>query len=656
MRKLLLLGLAMGLGTITMAQNAANQIENSARKQRQAITVQDASPMANPVQYQSPYTPKGVTDVEPIDLFSSLNVYTLLVQEQTCITYNEDIDAIMFTARGHTGVLGTGNTICTAVSTDKGATFSSAVSADPPTEGNNRYPSGAIYNPAGNTDPANAFKVMHAPITGGSGWLGNDFATNNWANSAPYHEFRPADPAGDMLIRGGLDVDANGYAHTAAVEYVSGGTYGKGFIFKGAFDAAAGGFKWTDQELEVPWYFSVSSGTYEFLTNPNVAFSPDGSVGYAMFGGSDARAAADDLTGYQPIIYKTTDMGTTWELMDMLDLKNRPEMIGEGMLPNGLWARVWPLRRTWTAAEQIYKPWFAEADIVVDYNGDLHIFALCQGTYSDHPDSLGYTFTYDKGALFEIYNVGQGNDWYVRYIDTLDTRDVAAEESGYGAGSDAVGWDMRLQASRSADGKAVFAIWTDTDFLFFGEEINLYPDVRGWGHDVVNGLFTDVKDFTNQGATYGENYFMFVSPTCIDHGAGTWEVPVTKSDIRTTNDPGQPVYHDYLKGGLKGTGIIFEPADFIYGVGVEQVANVKEIEAYPNPVSETLTIDVTLNKAADMTVEMTNILGQSVYSNTTKANAGLNSLNVNVANMQAGIYFYSVVVDGKKSTNKVVVR
>lgn len=40
-----------------------------------------------------------------------------------------------------------------------------------------RYPSGVLYNPAGNTDPNNAFKLFQAPVTSGSGWILNRFTT-----------------------------------------------------------------------------------------------------------------------------------------------------------------------------------------------------------------------------------------------------------------------------------------------------------------------------------------------------------------------------------------------------------------------------------------------------------------------------------------------
>lgn len=579
-------------------------------------------------------------------MFSSLNVYGILYSEQTCMSYNQDIDALMFAFRGHTGVVATGNDICAAISTDGGTTFT-AGSAASPNQGNNRYPSGTIYNPTGNTDPANAFKVIAAPVTDGTNWIGTNFATNNWTNTGLYNELMNSVLGNDLMYS--LCTTPGGFAHGASVDYVVGGTDCIPYIYRGTFDAASNGFKWDTTRLTKPYYFTTSDATYNFATRPTIAFSPDGAVGYAMFIGSDNRADEADLTSYQPIIYKTVDEGATWEKMAMLDLKNNPVLVGQGLLPNGTWDRLWPLARTWNASEQIYKPMFSDADIVVDYNGDLHIMALCLGASSDHPDSLAYTFIQDKGLMFEIYNVNRGDEWYVRYIDTLETKDVAAEESGYGAGSDAIGWDHRVQASRTADGKAVFAMWSDTDSEFFGETINLYPDVRGWAHIVDEGLFSGVIDFTNQGATYGENYFMFVSGTAIDLGDHRYEVPVSKSDIRTSNDPGQPVFHSYLKG------IVFD--GFPFGVGAEERSlSVNSLNARPNPAANQVNIDVNVTKASILSVEFTNLLGQRVYQSQVNANAGANSYPVNVANWQSGVYFYSIVADGQRTTKRVVIK
>lgn len=478
-----------------------------------------------------------------VPLFSSQNIYTAQLVEQTCIAYNPDINTLMFTARGHSGVLGTGNDICTAVSTNGGISFTNAVGATAPSQGGNRFPSGTLFNPAGNTSPLYAKKVFTAPIANGAGWVGNNFATNNWSNNSLYNQFRSASSMGDMLIRGGLDVDANGIAHQAAVEFNSTSTYAKGFIFKGVYNVSSGAFIWTDQNVNVPAYVNSNNNEYILRANANVAFSPDGSVGYAMFIGSDNRATTNNLTSYQPIIFKSTDMGASWQLLDKLNLTNNPVMDGT----SGDWDGIWPLRRTAGLADPTYKPCFAEHDIVVDNNGNLHIIALCKGAFSDHQDSLEYTYTLEKGALFDISNIGQGNQWNVRYIDSLDTRDVSASESGYGSGSSALGWNHRLQASRSADGKVVLAVWSDTDFIFFAEEVNLFPDIRGQAYRVTDGYSSPVVDFTNMGPSFGENFFHFVSPVCMTSGL-IYTVPVTKTDIRTSNDPGMPVYHSYLNG------------------------------------------------------------------------------------------------------------
>lgn len=647
MKKIFLFLAVIGMTSIVTAQTRVYQAENKLQKQSLRGLVQDATPMLAPESYQKPITPKAVNEVEPISIFSSLNVYGILYPQQTCIAYNADINAIQFSFRGNPGALGTGNDICTAISTDGGATFTGGVSANP-NGGNNRYPSGDIYNPAGNTDPANAFHVIAAPITDGSNWVGTNFATNNWANSDLYNHILESVIGNDLMYS--LNAQSNGYAHGISTDYEVGGANVIPYIYRGTFSDTEGGFQWDTTKLAIPFLKAPGDQTYVFMTRPTIAFSPDGMIGYAVFTGSDARADINDATGYQPIIYKTIDAGTSWDKMEMLDLVNNPILIGDGLLPSGLYDRVWPLSQTAGTANEIYKPFFNESDVVVDYNGNLHIMAIIKGTYTDHPDSLGYSFTYDNGTLFEIYNVSQSDEWYVRFIDTLETDVVEDAESGYGAGDDAQGWDHRLQASRTADGKTVFAVWTDTDSEFFTEEINLYPDVRAWGHRVDEGLFTRVMDFTKQGATYGENYFMFVSGTTISHDDGSYEIPVSKSDIRTTNDPGSAVYHSYLKG------IVIEATDFEFGIGIEEASTITAMKAYPNPVTESLTVEVNLNKASNVTIEVTNLLGQNVYTLNTNGVSGVNKFKVDVTNMQTGVYFYSATVDGHKSIDKVVVK
>ena len=72
--------------------------------------------------------------------------------------------------------------------------------------------------------------------------------------------------------------------------------------------------------------------------------------------------------------------------------------------------------------------------------------------------------------------------------------------------------------------------------------------------------------------------------------------------------------------------------------------------AYPNPaeVGESLTIPVSLAKAGDATIKIYNTLGQEVkVINSKDLISGVNNINVNTANLNAGVYLYSLELNGK---------
>jgi hypothetical protein len=67
-------------------------------------------------------------------------------------------------------------------------------------------------------------------------------------------------------------------------------------------------------------------------------------------------------------------------------------------------------------------------------------------------------------------------------------------------------------------------------------------------------------------------------------------------------------------------------------------------------------IPVNFKQAGDATVTITNLIGQVVYSKTfTNNSIGLNNLEVNMNNANAGVYIYSVETEGYKITNKMIV-
>lgn len=635
MKRVLLVGLVIGIGVSGFSQtyltNATKRMQNSPR------ALQDPTVTGNPLQYVRPNLPKAASEVDKVKISSSLNIYTVLVEEQACMAYNPDLDLIMMTHRGETNVIGTGNDLINSTSTDGGNSFNSTVAITAQGGKLHRYPSGVIYNPAGNTNVNDAFSVMAGPYTIGA-WEGNFFASTTFGGANAIESTIGTTGAGDLLTRNGMTIDNTGSVHMVGLQYVgtSGPTSFLGYVYKGTFDNANNKFNWTSQTLYPDIVKGTDGAYYMSYTQINTAWAADGSVGYVYFIGSDARAGSDRCS-YQPVVYKSTDGGETWNLMAYIDLKNNSVME----------PYLYPLKREWSTGGTV-KPMFAETDGVVDANGNLHIFTLAKGAYSDHIDSIGYTYTYEKGAIFELYNEGQGDNWSVNYIDTLEARDVPKEESGYGSGEDALSWGHRLQASRSADGKVVFATWTDTDIEFFGTEINLYPDILAYARHLDYGA-AEVKNFTRNSNIYGEAFYNYAAEVVINDGT-SWKIPYSITDIRTTNDPGLPVTFYYVKD-LK-----FELSDF--PVGIESVEGiVNNVNVYPNPTNGTTTFTIDVATASNVEITLTNLVGQTVRNIVHKnVSAGSHQFTTNLSDLKAGVYFYNVIAGEGRVTRKLVVR
>lgn len=588
-------------------------------------------------------TVKGTSEVKKVFMGSSRNAFTLLVAEQTCMYYNKEVDAIMGTFRGNDkanagtlGTLGNGNDVCTYWSTDGGETFTGKIALVGTTVLRGRYPSGIIYNIPGNTDPNNAFSIVAGPITNGAGW------TNTFLSSIQYNgqnldkKFIPVSAMGE-LVREGLTVLPNGDAFICSMKNANDGvnfTTLQPIVKKGVFNSNTYAWDWTEQD--VPSDFWMNGGLPEGTTTANMAFSPDGSVGFLMTIGVDSRATT--TKGYFPILHKTTDHGATWQLFDYVDYSALPDVF----------ENIWSTLKTGSVAV----PFFTEADLTVDAAGNPHIMALCQGHYSQHPDSLGYTYLYEVCSAFEFSH--ENGQWFSHFIGHLKTRDVPGADSPYATTPPPnVGWDMRMQASRTTDGDKVFAVWTDTDWQFWSLEdsTNLYPDVMMWGRDVSSNLNTAVKNVTYLEDGMGECHFMFVSPITRDV-AGVYSVPLSISDINTSSlNADEPINHFLLKGAE------FTEADFNVLGNQKTDKSAMSISNYPNPFNGKTNIDLNLTKASSVVVTVNSITGQQVSSvNYGMMGAGAQTIVFDASKLTPGIYFYTVNAGDQKATNKMIIK
>lgn len=88
--------------------------------------------------------------------------------------------------------------------------------------------------------------------------------------------------------------------------------------------------------------------------------------------------------------------------------------------------------------------------------------------------------------------------------------------------------------------------------------------------------------------------------------------------------------------------------EFVNGVGIEEVKNVTDFKVYPNPAVNVANVSFNLVDASDVTVEVFNSNGQSVYTAAQgKMNVGTQSVSINTTEFAAGVYMVNVRSNGQ---------
>ena len=130
----------------------------------------------------------------------------------------------------------------------------------------------------------------------------------------------------------------------------------------------------------------------------------------------------------------------------------------------------------------------------------------------------------------------------------------------------------------------------------------------------------------------------------------TFTIPMTVSI--PTDKQLDPMQHFYVSG------IEFTTEDFID----PSVLSVKNTEAinhslavFPNPATDNINIEVSAQNNGTATVELLNVVGQLVDTQSINLNAGVNRTNIEVSNLVSGVYFVRATVNGVSSTSRVIV-
>jgi hypothetical protein len=78
---------------------------------------------------------------------------------------------------------------------------------------------------------------------------------------------------------------------------------------------------------------------------------------------------------------------------------------------------------------------------------------------------------------------------------------------------------------------------------------------------------------------------------------------------------------------------------------------------YPNPVRDFTSFKVYLAKSSKVTIDVLNVMGQTVMSmDKGMVNSGAQSYTIDCSGLTAGIYFYTVKINGESFTHKMIVK
>ncbi|MDP2722506.1 MAG: T9SS type A sorting domain-containing protein [Bacteroidales bacterium] len=649
MKKLLLFVLAFGIGFSSFAQ-VNRLVKKDTKAPRTELKMEAAPKISSDITNNDQPTKKtemlNGRAVSFIPMGQSGNAYGLYGNSRTYLWADPNVNSVVFTHRmtGEAELEGNSR-LAYDVSTDGGATFTNNVQVYTPLGAGTpypiaaaRYPQGAIINPEGNTDPANAYYTYFACTldqSNGGSWGGYGYGSN------VLNETDPPAPSQVNLTTGGgyyrlipdaLTVTTKGVSWYVepSTDYSTGSSEYSGELIVGKGEIVDGAIEYEESLIEF-------MAPLEGINDCKIAFGPDGMTGYILIM-TDGASDPLPFTSYHPALLKTTDGGATW---------SNPIQVQFGGV-DGIEA----IKYYWTdeliESLDAYEPGFNRdevwynmgfhSDIVVDEYGNPHITGLLTVASAD-----GWYPSAGAMATWHIYSDNGGTSWNAQALyDNLFFDGAIGDIFQYN----------RPYASSTLDGHYLFFSWIDTDFD--GAEENINPNIFVVGYDVEDHFYTDVYNVTRltsfwYSAFYGSMaQYVFAD---LNETEQIWncEIPFMLTEFTVPGDDTKEMNFWYINGFTMSMPVGIEE-------NINTTANFSVAQNTPNPAVNNTSILVTTETGGDLNLKVSNVLGQVVYQETTSNSALGHTFNVNVSDLESGIYFYTVKLGKKSITKKMLVK
>jgi hypothetical protein len=229
--------------------------------------------------------------------------------------------------------------------------------------------------------------------------------------------------------------------------------------------------------------------------------------------------------------------------------------------------------------------------------------------------------------------------------------------------------DNRPSACQNETGDHVFFTWLDsTDPNATG---NNTPDIFARGWNLLTNMLTNANgkdDGTN--ATYLSDVTQASFAGDASHYAftntdGSHIIPMM-CEALTGSDYSQAVTFKYITNFSYTAAQYTIPASSGLGgsvcnteyLGTNNTRSMTNLSAsiYPNPVHGIATLKVSAPQSGSLSIEVTNLVGQSMMNlNKGVVASGDHSFNLDATQLTSGVYFYTVRLNNQKVTGKMIV-
>lgn len=637
------------------------------------------------------------------------NIFGNLCQNSNKLNYNKWVNAVVYVQRKsptyNASINSNDGAIVAYVGKNRGSSWDSTCLWTNATQWANN-PQVALYNPPGNSNLANAHVVATGPVKTGTTITGSFYASklvgatgNNmpgadmqyFSNTGVFSSTTSPNMTKHDLPQFGLTQTHNGvysigmlYNDVNATTDANKGIRGA-HISKGIFNS--GMFVWTSDSI-IPPIQLKTDGTKQMWNEPLMTWNESGHIGYVVFIGLRLGITPTSRNhGWQPLIYKTTNGGNSWNLMNGIDF-------GDAQYDHII-NSLSPTQTNNTVTIPFLNP-LEGIDLTVDLDGHLHLFSTVLGTAKTHVDSVTYVNQYTVGGEqygwahknnmrpYLIDFMGDGNTFTHKIIDSVGTECPGTNSLLPGFNNNpwadadstkSVASGMRLQVANSSEADVIAYSWAESDTTLTTNLLkwNEFPNIKTKVLRVCdNAVSVERYVITDPPSGFNPNvrdkaYFHYMSPTVIScHLSNTTagsSIPFIVSNNSST-EANLPVNNYYacseavytLPGGCSWWG----PPPPLNNCGFvninENKNNITSFNLFPNPANSSVETVLTLNSNEPINIQVYNTIGALMSSDIKQGKTGENKLMFDLANYAPGVYFVKVKTTYSESTKKLIIQ